>query len=141
MINILLSILVSYSLLLKKSKLDSTKSDFWFNQSFVEKLKKKTCNSLTKIIKIPLIVFSDDTSEKKLKKFNLFDSHLMTPAALLVEERSSDKNHFFIISNKALSDIDMILSLAADLCSLVNGIEICSGICSDHCSYSLYLCW
>lgn len=100
----------------------------WFNKTRYEGFKRrKTDNSLMKVVNVPITLFSDDTSGNKSKQYNKYDSFLMVPAALSFEERNSRENyHFICTSNRALSAVDMLPPLVDDLCLLEKGIEMYS---------------
>lgn len=106
----------------------------WFNQTFFEQFKRRRPdNSLMKVVNVPLILFSDDTSGNKSKQYNKYDSFLMVPAAMSFEERNArDSHHFVCTANKVLSAVDMLPPLVDDLCSLEEGVEMYSAVYNKY---------
>ncbi|KAL0078267.1 hypothetical protein F4703DRAFT_1945569 [Phycomyces blakesleeanus] len=88
---------------------------------------EKSDGTLMKVVLTPLILFTDDTSGNLSKQYNLFDSYLMTPAAMSYDARSSKNNSYFVCtSNKNLSAVDMLPPLVDDMKKLENGIPMYS---------------
>ncbi|KAG2208987.1 hypothetical protein INT47_011127 [Mucor saturninus] len=123
-------------LIVVKDHLDLRRSDLWFNRSFVEKFKRrKANNSLMKVVNVPMTMFSDDTSGNRSKQYNKYDSFLMVPAALPIEETHARESHYFICtSNKVLSAVEMLPPLVDDFCALEERIEMYS---AQHGKYVL----
>lgn len=106
------------------------------NQHYSESLKRvRPDGSFMKVIIAPITIFTDDTSGNLSKQYNVFDSYVMTPAAMAFDARGSKNNTFFICSaNKSLSAVDMLPALVEDLSRLENGIEMYS---EEHGDYIL----
>ncbi|KAI8328459.1 hypothetical protein BD560DRAFT_464511 [Blakeslea trispora] len=101
---------------------------FWNDQHSALNFKRqKADGSFMKVMVAPIVLFSDDTSGNQSKQYNVFDSYLMTPAALSFDARSSKNNTYFICtSNKKLSAVNMLPALVDDLVELENGIVMYS---------------
>ena len=108
--------------------------ELWEDKHFAQKFKRvKADGSLMKVVNVPITLFTDDTSGNISKQYNLFDSYLMSPAAMSFESRGSKNNTFFICTaNKNLSAVDMLPPLVDDLCALEEGIEMYSVIHDDY---------
>ncbi|KAI8367985.1 hypothetical protein EDC96DRAFT_564490 [Choanephora cucurbitarum] len=82
---------------------------FWTEQHSASKLKRQKA----------------DVNQSR--QYNVFDSYLMTSAALSFDARSSKNNTYFICtSNKKLLAVDMPLALVDDLVELENGVVMYS---------------
>lgn len=81
----------------------------------------------------PITIFTDDTSGNLTKQYCLFDSFVMTPAAMSFDARGSKNNIFFICtSSKDLNAVEMLPPLVDDLCRLETGIEMYSALHNDY---------
>ncbi|KAI9006277.1 hypothetical protein CLU79DRAFT_892297 [Phycomyces nitens] len=98
----------------------------WNGKGFSKRWKlKKADGELMKVVLAPLVLFTDDTSGNLSKQYNLFDSYLMTPAAMSYDARSSKNNSYFICTlNNKLSALDMIPLLVDDLKELEKAIKM-----------------
>ncbi|KAI8635933.1 hypothetical protein BD408DRAFT_438391 [Parasitella parasitica] len=106
----------------------------WRNKyQHVERLKRrKPDGSLMKVVMAPITLFTDDTSGNLSKQYSVFDSYLMTLAALSFNRRGSKNDTYFICTaNKNLSAIDMLPPLVDDLLVLENGYEVYSIVHHD----------
>ena len=75
------------------------------------------------IVIMPIVVFSDDTSGNKSKKWNCFDSWSFTIASLPKEENTKLSNINFICCSNEVSAVDMIPEIGKQLKALENGFE------------------
>ena len=76
------------------------------------------------IVVAPILLYSDDTSGNKSKKWNKFDCWCLSLAGLpLCEARKVEHIHFLATSNK-LSAIQMAGALVDDLKALERGIHV-----------------
>lgn len=100
----------------------------WNGRGPSEKWKRyRADGSLQPVYLTPMNFFTDDTSGNLSKQYNLFDSYLMTPAAMSYDAKSSKNNNFFICtSNKKLSAVDMLPAIVDDLVELEKGVEMYS---------------
>ncbi|KAG1454565.1 hypothetical protein G6F56_007290 [Rhizopus delemar] len=102
----------------------------WNDLGSAEKWKRKQIGNTRELMKVviaPLILFTDDTSGNLSKQYNLFDSYLMTPAAMSYDARSSKNNSYFVCAtNKKLSSIDVLPPLVDDLLELEKGVMMYS---------------
>ena len=72
----------------------------------------------------PLILFSDDTSGNKSKKWNKFDYWSLTIAILPRQESQSFINIYFLACSNHLSALEMSEPVVENLKSLENGIVV-----------------
>lgn len=73
---------------------------------------------------LPLVLFSDDTSGNKCKKWHEFDSWSLMFAGLPRHENARIRNIHFICCSDVVSAVDMAQPLAQELCDLErSGIE------------------
>lgn len=76
------------------------------------------------VVVAPILLYSDDTSGNKSKKWNKFDCWCLSLAGLpLHEARKVEHIHFLACSNK-LSAIQMAGALVEDLKALERGIRV-----------------
>ncbi|KAI9032763.1 hypothetical protein CLU79DRAFT_162200 [Phycomyces nitens] len=95
--------------------------------------RKRTDGSLMKVAVAPLTIFIDDTSGNLSKQYNMFDSYVMTPAAMSFDSRGSKNNVYFICTaNKNPTAVDMLPALVDDLVELEHGIEMYSVAHKDY---------
>ena len=74
---------------------------------------------------LPFVLFSDDTSGNKSKKWHKFDSWSAMFAGLPRRENSKITNTHFICCSDVVSAIDMAGPIAEQLCDLEkNGVEV-----------------
>lgn len=74
---------------------------------------------------LPLVLFSDDTSGNKSKKWHKFDSWSMMFAGLPRQENAKIGNIHFVCCSDVVSALDMTGPLAQQLCELeINGVEV-----------------
>lgn len=71
---------------------------------------------------IPLALFSDDTSGNTTKKWNAYDSWIMTPAAMTLKERNMYENQFFLCTHHNPNAMETGSLLVNDLKSLEDGV-------------------
>ncbi|KAI9243045.1 hypothetical protein EDC94DRAFT_591189, partial [Helicostylum pulchrum] len=71
---------------------------------------------------VPISLFSDDTSGNTTKKWNCYDSWIMTPAALPLKDRNMYENQFFLCTHHNLNAMDTASRLVEDLKSLEDGM-------------------
>ena len=75
------------------------------------------------VVMLPLVLFSDDTSGNKSKKWHLFDSWSMVLAGLPRHENSKISNIHFLCSD-SVSAMEMTEAIAPELiCLEKEGIE------------------
>jgi hypothetical protein len=79
---------------------------------------------VSKVKLIPLTLFSDDTSGNTTKKWNCYDSWIMTPAALSLQERNKYENQFFLCTHHNLNAMDSASPLVDDLKLLEDGLKM-----------------
>ena len=73
---------------------------------------------------LPIVLFSDDTSGNKSKKWHKFDSWSIMFAGLPRKENAKIGNIHFITCSDVVSALDMAGPLAEQLCDLErNGVE------------------
>ena len=72
----------------------------------------------------PIVIYSDDTSGNRSKKWNKFDCWLMSFAGLPSEETNRLHNIYYITCSNKLSAIDMSPPLVDDLLQLETGIIV-----------------
>ncbi|CAO3657042.1 unnamed protein product [Mucor hiemalis] len=109
--------------------LDDHVCNLWNGQSVRKDWKVLNANGdkFLKVVIAPLTLFTDDTSGNLSKQYNLFDSYVMTPAAMSYDARSSKNNIYFICtSNKKLNAVDMLPPLVDDLRKLEAGVPMYS---------------
>ncbi len=76
------------------------------------------------VVMLPLILFSDDTSGYKSKKWHKFDSWWLTFAGMAWKENAKISNIHFYCCSDVVSAIDMAEPLVTELLELEqNGIE------------------
>ncbi|KAL0097348.1 hypothetical protein J3Q64DRAFT_1693761 [Phycomyces blakesleeanus] len=116
-------------------------SHLWFETYSSNKFKRilpnpsNNTNKYMKVVIMPIILWSDDTSGNKSKQYNVFDSYLMYLAAMPLEVRSQQENTLFICtSDKNLKAVDMLGPIVNDFVKLEIGIEVFS---YDHNEYIL----
>ncbi|KAI8360860.1 hypothetical protein EDC96DRAFT_226949 [Choanephora cucurbitarum] len=91
--------------------------------------RKKADGSFMKAVVSFHTITTDDTSGNLSKQYNLFDSYLVTPAAMSFDARCSKNNTYFICtSNKKLSAVDMLPALVDDLEQLESGVVMYSSV-------------
>ena len=74
------------------------------------------------IVIAPIVLFSDDTSGNKSKKWNKFDSLCMTLAGLPLHMADKAQHMHFISCSNKLSALDMVASLMDDLLKVGDGV-------------------
>lgn len=80
----------------------------------------------------PLIIYSDDTSGNRSKKWNKFDCWLMSFAGLpCTENRKLQNIHFITCSNK-LSALDMCSPIVDDLLQLQDGVIVYDAVTQQN---------
>ena len=73
---------------------------------------------------VPLVLFSDDSSGNKSKKWHKFDSWSIIVAGLPRHENSKIPNLHFCCCSDVVSAMDMSEAIATELCKLENdGVE------------------
>ncbi|KAI7865579.1 hypothetical protein BDF14DRAFT_1883356 [Spinellus fusiger] len=73
---------------------------------------------------VPLNLFSDDTSGNTTKKWNKFESCVMSLAAMPFKEQCKADDIFFIYTSNKLSITEMLPELVKDLEALEKGVEM-----------------
>lgn len=73
---------------------------------------------------VPLILFSDDTSGNKSKKWNKFDYWSLSFANIPKEKSRAFRNIYFLCCSNRLTALDMAGPLVEDLKSLEQGIVV-----------------
>lgn len=76
------------------------------------------------VVLAPLLIYSDDTSGNRSKKWNKFDIWCMTLACLPKHEARKFENIHFISCSNQLSAIQMSKPIVDDLLSLEKGIPM-----------------
>ncbi|KAI7861889.1 hypothetical protein BDF14DRAFT_1862865, partial [Spinellus fusiger] len=64
---------------------------------------------------VPLSLFSDNTSGNTTKKWNTFESWVLSPATMAFKEQNKIETTFFICTSNKLSAMEMLLELVKDL--------------------------
>ena len=75
------------------------------------------------VVMLPLILFTDDTSGNKSKKWHKFDSWSVLLAGLPRHENSKISNIHLVCCSDVASALDMAGAVVADLTTLEDGIE------------------
>lgn len=83
---------------------------------------KAVSTGVSKVKIIPLTLFSDDTSGNTTKKWNCYDSWIMTPAAMPLSERNMYENQFFLCTHHDLNAMETGSRLVDNLKSLEDGM-------------------
>ncbi|KAI7871297.1 hypothetical protein BDF14DRAFT_1740717 [Spinellus fusiger] len=73
---------------------------------------------------VPLNLFLDDTSDNTTKKWNKFESCMMSLTAMLYKEQYKVENLFFVCTSNKLSITEMLPELVKDLEALEKGMEM-----------------
>ena len=81
-------------------------------------MKEKAAGKL--VVMFPLIVFTDDTSGNKSKKWHKFDSWSIIPAGLPRHEASKIMNIHFVCCSDVASSVEMSGSIVTELILLEN---------------------
>lgn len=68
------------------------------------------------------ILFSDDTSGNRSKKWKKYDSWLLIPAALDYKERNQKRSHHFVATSPTIKAKDMLTHLVPDIKALEEGV-------------------
>ena len=76
------------------------------------------------VVFAPIILYSDDFSGNRSKKWNKFDAWCMTLAGLPMTEARKFHNIHFISCSNVLSAMDMAEPLVDNLLALENGIKV-----------------
>lgn len=76
------------------------------------------------MVVVPLILYTDDTSGNKTKKWNKFDVYCLLLAGLPKKSNTELHNIHFITCSNNLSAIDMAQPIVDDLLELENGVEM-----------------
>ena len=76
------------------------------------------------VVMLPLILFTDDTSGNKSKKWHKFDSWSLMLAGLPRHENSKIMNIHFICCSDVASAVDMAEAIVEELAALEKGIEV-----------------
>ena len=78
-----------------------------------------------KVVMVPLILFSDDTSGKRSKKWHKFESFYLLLARLPSRDNMQHINIHFICSFDSVTPLDMAEPIARELATLENeGVEV-----------------
>ena len=79
------------------------------------------------VVSVPLILFSDDSSGNRSKKWNCFDVWYLLLGGLSKEENAKIKNiHFLTCSNKA-SPLELATPIVTDLLKMEKGVQMYDG--------------
>ena len=93
------------------------------------------------VVIVPLMLYTDDTSGNKTKKWNKFDIYCLRLAGLPKESNTDLHNIHFITCSNNLSAIDMAQPIVEDLQKLEGGVEMFDAKlgkeCPCNCSTSL----
>ena len=81
---------------------------------------KQSCNGLP-VVTVPLVLFSDDTSGNRSKKWNKFDYWSMTLAGLPIREARSFHNMYFLNCSNRLTALEIAPPIIEDVELLENG--------------------
>ncbi|KAI7887824.1 uncharacterized protein EV154DRAFT_519821 [Mucor mucedo] len=82
-----------------------------------------TANQQMSVLIVPISLFSDDSSGNRSKKWNCFDSWIMSVAAFPLFESNIYENHFFLCTNNhKVTAMEMIKPLTEDLLELEKGV-------------------
>ena len=92
----------------------------YLNTVFHRDLRAQSCGMPVQIV--PLIIYSDDTSGNRSKKWNKFDVWAMMLAGLPKTENSKLENIHLIAASNLLSAVDMSEEIVKDLNQLEKGI-------------------
>jgi hypothetical protein len=76
------------------------------------------------VVMLPLVMFTDDTSGNKSKKWHKFDSFSIMIAGLPRHERSKIQNIHFCCCSDAISAVEMTEAIVPELISLSEGVEV-----------------
>ena len=78
-----------------------------------------------KVVMVPLILFSDDTSGNRSKKWHKYESFYLLLAGLLRRDNMQHVNIHFICSSDSVTPLDMAEPIARELATLENeGAEV-----------------
>ena len=76
------------------------------------------------VVIVPLMLYTDDTSGNKTKKWNKFDVYCLLLAGLPKESNTDLHNIHFITCSNNLSAIDMAQPIVEDLQKVEDGVEM-----------------
>ena len=76
------------------------------------------------VVICPLVLFSDDTSGNRSKKWNKFDYWCLTLAGLPIAESRSFQNIHFLLCSNRLSSLDIAGPLVDDFKKLEDGVVV-----------------
>ena len=76
------------------------------------------------VVVSPLILYSDDFSGNRSKKWNKFDAWCVTLASLPMKEARKFENIHFIACSNVVSAVDTTEPLVEDLLTLENGLKM-----------------
>ena len=96
-----------------------------YNISFIAQHPMKLRSNGLPVIMAPIVLYSDDTSGNRSKKWNKFDCWCMSMAGLPISEARKIKNILFICCSNKLTALQMADGLVDDLLLLEEGIEAC----------------
>ena len=85
------------------------------------------------VVMMPIVLFTDDTSGNRSKKWHLFDSWSLILAGLPRRENAKFSNIHFISCSDTVSALDMTGPLAEQLSCLENeGVEVFDVVLDQH---------
>ena len=86
-----------------------------------------------KVVMLPLILFADDTSGNKSKKWHKFESWYLLLAGLPRHENAKPENIHFLCSSDRMSALDMTTPIADELIQLENsGVVVYDAYQNEH---------
>ena len=86
-----------------------------------------------KVVMLPLILFADDTSGNKSKKWHKFESWYLLLAGLPRHENAKSENIHFLCSSDNMAALDMATCIADELTMLENsGLDVYDAFHNEH---------
>ena len=101
--------------------------EYLFLQEYVDFIKKhplKNKHGNKPVVIAPIVLYSDDTSGNRSKKWNKFDCWCLSMAGLPIRDARKIENIHFICCSNQVSAMEIAIPLADDLRSLEQGIEL-----------------
>lgn len=85
-------------------------------------MKSRFCKSPIPVVMVPIVLYSDDTSGNRSKKWNSFDVWAMMLAGLSREENAKLHNIHFIAASNEVKALAMMEHIKNDLLKLEEGV-------------------